>query len=130
MLTVPQDRPAEHAPALAVPRPISRILDLPPSANWQAVVLALSAERHRAYLGGLDRQREAFRRGRALGRREGFEECSKLRNREFRAWVTDCHINDGTPKYAELERRRWGPDGRAHFADPRPGDFIGREPRQ
>jgi hypothetical protein len=27
---------------------------------------------------------------------------------------------------AELEARRWGPGGRAHFADPRPGDFPGR----
>jgi hypothetical protein len=26
----------------------------------------------------------------------------------------------------ELEIRRWGPGGRAHFADPRPGDFRGR----
>lgn len=23
------------------------------------------------------------------------------------------------------ERNRWGPGGRAHFADPRPGDFPG-----
>ena len=29
--------------------------------------------------------------------------------------------------HAELEQRRWGPGGRAHFADPRPGDFAGRE---
>ncbi len=28
--------------------------------------------------------------------------------------------------WAELEERRWGPGGRAHFADPRPGDFPGR----
>lgn len=27
---------------------------------------------------------------------------------------------------AELEARRWGRAGRAHFADPRPGDFPGR----
>ncbi len=27
---------------------------------------------------------------------------------------------------AELEVRRWGPGGREHFADPRPGDFPGR----
>jgi hypothetical protein len=26
----------------------------------------------------------------------------------------------------ELEERRWGPGGREHFADPRPGDFPGR----
>jgi len=28
--------------------------------------------------------------------------------------------------HTELEERRWGPGGRAHFADPRPGDFPGR----
>jgi hypothetical protein len=28
--------------------------------------------------------------------------------------------------HVELEQRRWGPGGRARFADPRPGDF----PRQ
>jgi len=27
---------------------------------------------------------------------------------------------------AELQARRWGPGGREHFADPRPGDFPGR----
>jgi hypothetical protein len=27
---------------------------------------------------------------------------------------------------AELEECRWGPGGRAHFADARPGDFPGR----
>ena len=30
------------------------------------------------------------------------------------------------PSHAELEERRWGPGGREHFADPRPGDFPGR----
>ena len=29
------------------------------------------------------------------------------------------------PTFAELERRRWGPGGRAHFADPRPADHRG-----
>ena len=32
----------------------------------------------------------------------------------------------GSPDQAELEERRWGPGGRARFADPRPGDFPGR----
>jgi hypothetical protein len=27
--------------------------------------------------------------------------------------------------FADLEERRWGPGGRAHFGDPRPGDFKG-----
>jgi hypothetical protein len=34
------------------------------------------------------------------------------------------------PDLAELEERRWGPGGRAHFADARPGDFPGRAARQ
>ena len=34
------------------------------------------------------------------------------------------------PSHAELEERRWGPGGRAHFADPRPGDFPGRAARK
>jgi hypothetical protein len=31
---------------------------------------------------------------------------------------------------AGLEARRYGPGGRAHVADPRPGDFPGRGARQ
>jgi hypothetical protein len=30
---------------------------------------------------------------------------------------------------AELEARRWGPGGREHFADARPGDYPGRGAR-
>ena len=30
------------------------------------------------------------------------------------------------PSHAELEEKRWGPGGREHFADPRPGDYPGR----
>lgn len=36
----------------------------------------------------------------------------------------------GVVRDAELAARRWGPGGRAHFADPRPGDFPGRVPAQ
>jgi len=32
----------------------------------------------------------------------------------------------GLVRDAEIEARRWGPGGREHFADPRPGDFPGR----
>jgi hypothetical protein len=34
------------------------------------------------------------------------------------------------PSFDELEGRRWGPGGREHFADPRPGDFPGRHPER
>ena len=36
----------------------------------------------------------------------------------------------GIVRDAELETRRWGPGGRPRFADPRPGDYPGRGPRQ
>ena len=32
------------------------------------------------------------------------------------------------PDLDEIAARRWGPGGRAHFGDPRPGDYPGRAP--
>jgi hypothetical protein len=34
------------------------------------------------------------------------------------------------PAHADLEAERWGPGGREHFGDPRPGDFPGRAARE
>ena len=36
----------------------------------------------------------------------------------------------GLVRDAALEEVRWGPGGREHFADPRPGDFPGQVPAQ
>jgi hypothetical protein len=36
----------------------------------------------------------------------------------------------GIVRDAALEEVRWGPGGREHFADPRPGDYPGRIPAQ
>jgi len=46
-----------------------------------------------------------------------------------RRWHTIAHAAVHGPSHAELEERRWGPGGRARFADPRPGDFPGRGAR-
>ena len=54
-----------------------------------------------------------------LGRRQAEAEQAEAW-RQFAAPVAR-----GIP-FAELEERRWGPGGRAHFADPRPGDYPGR----
>jgi hypothetical protein len=43
--------------------------------------------------------------------------------------VTGAHSARPGPSFAELKERRWGPGGRVHFADPRPGDFPGRGTR-
>jgi hypothetical protein len=34
------------------------------------------------------------------------------------------------PAHADLEAERWGPGGREHFGDPRPGDYPGRAVRR
>ncbi len=34
-------------------------------------------------------------------------------------------VTHGGKSQAELEERRWGPGGREHFGDPRPGDYKG-----
>lgn len=42
------------------------------------------------------------------------------------AWNRIARAAVRGPSNAELEEKRWGPGGREHFADPRPGDFPGR----
>ena len=67
--------------------------------------------------------REAYEAGHVDGYRAGYRQADADQaarwNQAARA------VTDG-PAHAELEERRWGPGGRAHFADPRPGDFPGR----
>lgn len=42
--------------------------------------------------------------------------------------IAELKATDREVKAAfELEIKRWGPGGRTHFADPRPGDFAGME---
>lgn len=64
--------------------------------------------------------REAYERGHADGWREGYERA------EADMAARWCKIAEpvarGGITHSELETRRWGPGGREHFADPRPGD--------
>jgi hypothetical protein len=41
-------------------------------------------------------------------------------------WDRIARTTAPRPSHAELEEKRWGPGGRAHFADPRPGDYSSR----
>ena len=71
---------------------------------------------------------EAETRYRLQLARESFEAGKQAAHAELEAaWhaVADP-ASRGGPSWAEFEQRRWGPGGRAHFADPRPGDFPGR----
>jgi hypothetical protein len=61
------------------------------------------------------------------GHRAGFESGYRQANAdEAAAWAKVARPVAHGMSHAELEDRRWGPGGRAHFADPRPGDFPGR----
>jgi hypothetical protein len=70
--------------------------------------------------------RESFQAGLALGAaraREALLHEQAEAQRQAAAAIVSALMS---PSHAELEQRRWGPGGRAHFADPRPGDFPGR----
>lgn len=77
---------------------------------WQRVALAREAAAwHAGYLDGIEAGRDIQRRADTAGWRD-------LARR----------AQSGLP-FSWLERRRWGPGGRAHFADPRPGDHPGQQ---
>ena len=61
------------------------------------------------------------------GQRAGFEAGYRQAHADEAArWAQIARPAAHGISQAELEDRRWGPGGRAHFADPRPGDFPGR----
>jgi hypothetical protein len=64
---------------------------------------------------------EAWRDGWRRGYRHGYERGARLREAEWPAAVAS--VTACGPSLAELERRRWGPGGREHYGDPRPGDL-------
>ena len=58
------------------------------------------------------------------GWRAGYEARAAELEADWHA-VADPAARGGLP-HAELESRRWGPGGRDHFGDARPGDYRGR----
>jgi hypothetical protein len=88
----------------------------------EAIEAATAAEAETRYRNQL--AREAYEAGRQAGYRQA-ETDQEARWRQIRPAVPP-----GGLSHAELEERRWGPGGREHFADPRPGDFTGRETRR
>ena len=67
--------------------------------------------------------RESYQAGRADGYRAGYRQAGAD---QAARWNQAARAALYGPSHAELEERRWGPGGRARFADPRPGDFPGR----
>jgi hypothetical protein len=80
-----------------------------PEEAIEAAELVAAEIRYRNQLG-----REMFEAGRQAAEAEMAERWARIADPVVRG--QSC---------AELEERRWGPGGRAHFADPRPGDYPG-----
>ena len=87
----------------------------------QAIEAAELVEAETRYLHQL--AREAYEAGHADGYRAGYRQADAD---QAARWNQAARAVADGPAHAELEERRWGPGGRAHFADPRPGDFPGR----
>jgi hypothetical protein len=85
-----------------------------PAEAIEAAELAEAESRYRNQVGRLMYE---------AGRREAEAEMAARWDEIARAAIRG-------PSHAELDERRWGSGGRAHFADPRPGDFPGRATRQ
>ena len=96
-----------------------------PTAAAVAALLGLSDERDEWEFVCTARERAAFAWGRKLGQQEGYEAAEADMAARWNRIARPVVRND--PEHAELELRRWGPAGREHFGDPRPGDFPGRK---
>ena len=86
----------------------------------EAVEAAELAEAETAY------RRQLAREMYQAGQRAGYRQADAD---QAAAWAKVTRPVTHGISYAELEERRWGPGGRARFADPRPGDFPGRGAR-
>ena len=64
--------------------------------------------------------REMTAHAAAVEYERGLAEGYQLAIADFKAFQ-HAEVRD-----VEMETLRWGPEGRAHFGDPRPGDFPGR----
>jgi hypothetical protein len=96
----------------------------------EAIEAAELAEHETAYRNQLARQmyEAGCRDGYEAGCRDGYEAGRRDAEADMaRFWAEAARSVTCGVSHAELEHRRWGPGGRAHFADPRPGDFLGRE---
>lgn len=96
------------------------------AAALRAVAVLLDAQHDPSAEVAFWRQlcREGYEAGRAEGWRQGYEQGARLRQAEWPR-VIAVVARDGW-LFAELERRRWGPEGRHRFGDPRPDDRFPR----
>jgi hypothetical protein len=90
-----------------------------------ARIIAASDSRDAVQRARLEQLAEARAAGYAEGVDAGRREVHASYSEAAARLVAEVHGRTSGPTHVELERRRWGAGGRAHFADPRPGDYLG-----
>ena len=89
-----------------------------PREGIEAAELAEAETAYRSQLA-----REMYQAGQRAGFQAGYRQAEAD---EAARWAEIARPVARGISHAELEQRRWGPGGRARFADPRPGDFPRR----
>ena len=87
-----------------------------------AALIALSDERDLQLRLRLAAWRAGYQAGSAAGYQRGYAQA-------VRDWKVTAGLLPGGPTFAELDRRRYPPDGRRSWILPRPGEADGGERR-
>ncbi|MGO9292506.1 MAG: hypothetical protein ACLP52_01250 [Streptosporangiaceae bacterium] len=72
-----------------------------------------------------ERERQAEQRGFRRGYRAGYAACDDDWHEALAPARALARRTARSPRHDELEVRRWGPGGREHAGDARPGDYAG-----
>lgn len=98
--------------------------------RWQAEILRRAEDIVRAQARLLAAWRAGYLTGHQDGWKAGYERAHADRDQDWSAFAKP--VARELARSVGLMERRWGPGGREHFADPRPGDYPGGEypPRQ
>jgi hypothetical protein len=95
-------------------------LHLPTATPPSAEVVPIVSSSRRAELLALSHERDLWLRRVLDAWREGYQAAlsDAVVESLLRVYPAAGHVS-------EIEKRRYPPDGREHFADPRPGDYTG-----
>lgn len=99
-------------------------------ARAAAELIACSDRLDAALARKLAAELAGYRRGFADGQADGYRRGRQDEADQWFMILAPARLAARTAAgtgYAELERRRWGPGGREHFGDPRPGDYRGKD---
>jgi hypothetical protein len=137
-MAMPRQRRDDRGPGAVTPQ--GHPTDQAATAKQQAEPSCMLAHCHDALdnpaeaerLIALSDERDLWQRLCLSAFREGWQAAEQAHADDYDLGYVDGllrrkHIEHDAVEAAKLEVLRWGPGGREHYADPRPGDYPGRE---